>query len=64
MKRLTKQEKLDRQGAEAVLRALNDFFSEINTASTETGYDIPDLYYSSLTSLHKELMSTAYPEEK
>jgi len=53
---MTKQEKMNRKGAKESLTALNNFLSELSDISNETGYQIPGLYQSTLTSLHAELM--------
>ena len=54
-KRKTKQDKLDQEARTRIIASLNDFFSDLNEISNETGYDIPDLHYNSLSVLHREL---------
>lgn len=54
-KRKTKQDKLDDEARTRILASLNDFFSDLNEISNDTGYDIPDLHYNSLAVLHREL---------
>lgn len=51
----TKQDKLDREARTKILSSLNDFFSDLNEVSNETGYDIPSSHYANLTALHAEL---------
>lgn len=55
MKRLTKQEKLDKFAAVEILAELNNFLSRLSDISNETGFQIPDLYHNSLSCLHREL---------
>ena len=46
LKRKTKQEKMDAEARTRIIASLNDFFSDLNEVSNDTGYSIPDLHYN------------------
>lgn len=54
-KRKTKQDRLDQEARTRIISSLNDFFSDLNEISNDTGYQISDLHYNSLSVLHHEL---------